>query len=436
MHFAKSKLLIPAELQLALKNGDAPIPLFKSKIRNGLQKLAQHQVEGVSAAEIIEKYTWMIDELVMLAWKERIETMPNSTAIELVAVGGYGRSEIHPFSDVDLLILLRDNRYQQAQEFIENFIRFLWDIGLEIGHSVRSIKDCIKEARLDITVMTNLLEARHLSGDKSLLAGLDDKLRRSRIWSPEKFYAAKFDEQEKRHAQYQDTAYSLEPNIKESPGGLRDLQTILWIYNRHFGVRSFREMNEQGHINDDEFRVLIRARNMLWKMRSSLHISTNRREDRLLFDSQRELATEYGYRDNKNHLAVEQLMKRYYRTAKQVIYLNEVLIAHYRVSYYQRFSLAVGRSLDEDFILKNKLIELREPDLFGRKPQAMLKLFVLMQENAAAGIHPDTIRAIRANLDQIDNSFRDDPQSKSLFSADIQNRRCGPRGCTYTHECL
>ena len=132
-------------------------------------------------------------------------------------------------------------------------------------------------------------------------------------------------------------------------------------------------MNEQGHINDDEYRILIRARNILWKMRSSLHLSTRRHEDRLLFDSQRELAMEFGYQDTKNHLAVEQMMKRYYRTAKQVIYLNEVLLAHYSVSYSRRFSLARGRVIDEDFLLKNKLIEQRQDNLFQAKAAGDVK---------------------------------------------------------------
>lgn len=415
MHFAKSKLLNPPAFRAALETSKSPIQLFKQTIKNALEQLKQYQVEGTSAADSVEKYTWMIDELVRIVWQRHCENLNADIVIELVAVGGYGRGELHPYSDVDLLILLRDNQYEEATEFIEEFLRFLWDIGLDIGHSVRSLKDCLKEARADVTTMTNLMEARHLDGDPTLLESLDEKLRSSRIWPADKYFAEKFQEQENRHAQFQDTAYSLEPNIKESPGGLRDLQTILWVYNRHFGVRSFKEMNEQGHINNDEYGMLVRARNILWKMRTGLHLSTNRHEDRLLFDSQRRLAEEFGYQDTPNHLAVEQLMKRYYRTAKQVVYLNEVLLAHYRVSHISRFSLAVSKTLDDDFILKNKLIEQREDDLFQRKPEAIIKLFVMMQEHKITGIHPDTIRAIRANLDQINNNFRNDDTVKQLF---------------------
>ncbi|MCL4140332.1 UNVERIFIED_CONTAM: hypothetical protein GTU68_059502 [Idotea baltica] len=419
MRFAKSKLLnthrFKSELSELDQQNKSSIKLYKETIKNALKELEAHQYEGVSTADLVDSYTWMIDQLVILAWQHHYDNASVPCEVQLVAVGGYGRRELHPYSDVDLLILLSGNDYDDAKEFIENYLRFLWDIGLEIGHSVRSLKDCLKEARQDVTIMTNLLESRHLAGTSLLLETLDNKIRGARIWAPDKFFNQKVQEQEGRHAQYQDTAYSLEPNIKESPGGLRDLQTILWVYNRNFGVRSFREMNEQGHINDDEYRLLIRARNILWKLRTGLHLSTNRHEDRLLFDSQRLLATDFGYRDNKANLAVEQLMKRYYRTAKQVIYLNEVLLSHYRVTHINRFSLAAKKNIDKNFILQNKMIMQRRSDLFKRQPVAMIELFTLMQTHNISLIHPDTIRAIRANLDQVNNNFRSDPKAKSLF---------------------
>ena len=422
MHFAKSKLLNTAafksdlSVKLASSKGiNLPIAPFKSKIKAALSLMKEHQNAGVSSAELVSKYTWMIDQLVTIAWDHYYRHLADKAEIELVAVGGYGRKELHPKSDVDLLVLLKDNSYEQLSEFLENFIRFLWDIGLEIGHSVRSVKDCIKEARGDLTIMTNLLEARHLAGSKSLFETLDSRIRSNRVWSSNAFFTGKVDEQIARHKQYQDTAYSLEPNIKESPGGLRDLQMILWVYNRHYGVRSFKEMSDQELINQNEYRVLIRARNILWKMRAGLHLITNRHEDRLLFDTQRQLAEEFGYVDTKAHLAVEQLMKRFYRTAKDVIYLNELLLANYRISNSKRFKLAVGRSIDENFVLRNKLIEQRDPDLFKNDPKQMIKLFTLMQEHKITGIHPDTIRSIRENLDLVNNEFRANQEAKQLF---------------------
>lgn len=416
-HFAKSKLLNSAlfKNQLSkLTDNELPIKPFKDKIKSALELLQEHQNAGVSSADLIKKFTWMIDELVIIVWNHFIP-LAGSKQLELVAVGGYGRKELHPKSDVDLLILLGDNDYEAAAEFAEHFIRFLWDIGLEIGHSVRSTKDCIKEARGDITIMTNLLEARHLCGNDTLFTTVDSKIRGARTWSPSMFFNGKLEEQKSRHAQYQDTAYSLEPNIKESPGGLRDLQTILWVYNRHYAVRSFKEMNERGLIDDNEYRLLIRARNILWKMRAGLHLITQRHEDRLLFDTQRQLAAEFGYEDTQNHLAVEQLMKRFYRTVKDIIYLNELLLSNYRISNSKRFKLAVGRNIDEHFKLRNKLIEARDPNVFTEQPVQMLKLFTLMQEHKVDDIHPDTIRAVRSNLDLINNQFRNQVDANALF---------------------
>ena len=428
MRFAKNKLLNLTEFKARLRQAESAqqstIPIFKGAIKDALLTLKQSQNE-VPTAELIEKFTWMIDQLVLLIWHKHTKGKPDFENIALIAVGGYGRGELHPFSDVDLLILLKQNDYLSPQEPIEELVRFLWDIGLDVGHSVRSFKDCLKEARQDITVMTNLLEARHLCGDQSLLISLDERIRQGRIWPADKYFAQKVQEQEDRHAQYQDTAYTLEPNIKETPGGLRDLQNILWVYNRHYGARSFKEMNEQGHINDDEYRILIRARNILWKIRAGLHLNTNRHEDRLLFDTQRELAQEFGYQDTKANLAVEQLMKRYYRTAQQIIYLNEVLLAHYRVSNSSRFSLAGGKVLDDDFVLKNKMIEQRHDNVFSDKPSAILKMFVLMQELKITVIHPDTIRAVRANLSQINTGFRSDPEAQALFLRLFQSKEIG-----------
>jgi len=418
MHFAKSKLLKPALFKHALvinKDGSLPIQPFKKAIKDALEQLKSNQNQGVSAADLVDKYTWMIDQLTTIAWQHHVESFGKDIDAELVAVGGYGRGELHPYSDVDLLILLKKENYDSAQNLIENFLRFMWDIGLEIGHSVRSVKDCIKEARGDITIMTNLLEARHLDGNQSLLTSVDEKIRGPRTWAPDKFFAGKYGEQEQRQEQYQGTAYSLEPNIKESPGGLRDIQTILWVYNRHYGVRSFKEMNEQGLIDNIEYNMLIRARNILWKMRSGLHLITNRHEDRLLFDAQRQLAEDFGYQDTKANLAVEQMMKRYYRTAKEVIYLNEVLLSSYRVKHNSRFSLSSSKVLDEQFVVRNKLIEQANENLFKEQPQAIIKLFLLMLEHEITDIHPNTIRSIRSNLPQINNTFRADPEARKLF---------------------
>ncbi|MEO0369773.1 MAG: nucleotidyltransferase domain-containing protein, partial [Pseudomonadota bacterium] len=420
MHFAKSKILNVASFkqQVSDSTDDDGLPSiepFKQALKHAHLQLTLNQNQGVSAADLIEKFTWMIDQLVIESWHKHTHAFDTQQELELVAVGGYGRGELHPHSDVDLLLLTEKVDQPQVTECLEHFLRFLWDIGLDVGHSVRSVKDCIKEAKADVTIMTNLLEGRQLAGDAGLFEQVDVGIRVNKIWPAEKFFAAKVAEQEQRHSQQQDSAYSLEPNLKDSPGGLRDLQTILWIYNRRYGVRSFKEMNEAGHISNDEYRLLIRARNILWKMRTGLHLLAARHEDRLLFDTQRALAADFGYTDSKTTLAVEQLMKRYYRTAKQVLYLNEVLLSAYREENSYRSPLRRQKQIDEDFVLINKSISQRESDLFSRKPIAMLKLFALMQDKKITAIHPETIRAIRTNLALVDSNLRSDPRAQEIF---------------------
>ncbi len=420
MHFAKSKILnvsaFKARVQNSLQaNGIPTIEPFKSALKAALGQLQLHQNQGISAAELINKFTWAVDRLVIESWKTHTKAFDCADALELLAVGGYGRGELHPYSDVDLLLLRDEKTDENVDQCIEHFLRFLWDIGMDVGHSVRTIKDCSKEARADVTVMTNLLEARSLFGGDQRFKLVDEQIRKGRIWPSDKFFNAKVEEQEGRHTQHQGSAYSLEPNIKDSPGGLRDLQTILWIYNRQYGVRSFKDMKEQGHINDDEYRLLIRARNIMWKLRTGLHLLSGRHEDRLMFDAQRSLAQEFGYIDDAKALAVEQLMKRYYRTAKQIAYLNEVLLSAYKVSNSSWSILSRQKKIDEDFVLIDKSISQKDPELFEKKPVAMLKMFALMQEQKINAIHPDTIRSIRANLDKVDNQFRNNEEAKAIF---------------------
>lgn len=416
MHLAKTKLLNTSAFKRSLGSSKTlPIAPFKAALKNALEQLDIHQAQGTSASELVKQYTWMIDRLLIIIWQHHLQQYDLTEPPTLLAVGGYGRGELHPHSDVDLSILLANDDYEQVKTFIEELIIFLWDIGLEIGHSVRSIKDCVKESKSDVTIFTNLLEARLLFGDEQLLALMNDKVRAPRVWPSEKYANSKIEEQHQRHKRYEDTAYSLEPNLKESPGGLRDLQTILWVYNRHYGVQSFKQMNHQGLINNDEYRILIRARNILWKMRVGLHLTTGRREDRLLFDTQRQLASEFGYLDNNANLAVEQLMKRYYRTAQLVVYLNELLLSNFRLSLGKRFSLTSGKILNDRFVVKHKMIELRKADIFSQEPSAMIELFGLMQKHKITAIHPDTIRAIRANLDKVNVQFRSEDRTKAAF---------------------
>ncbi|MGB1447359.1 MAG: nucleotidyltransferase domain-containing protein, partial [Arenicellales bacterium] len=285
--------------------------------------LAAHDAR-IRPGRLLRAHSDFIDKMLSALWSGLVEDRSLPSRIALIAVGGYGRQELHPGSDIDLLILRARDGSERESDKIEGFIRFLWDVGLQVGHSTRTLQECVTQARSDITVVTNLMEARYLSGDPTLLERLATRVSPERMWSPRKFFEAKREEQVQRHQRYGETAYNLEPHVKEGPGGLRDIQTIQWVGHRYFGTPDLEKLSDEGFLTDGEVRELLSGRELLWRLRNGLHLLTSRSEDRLLFDYQREIASQFGYRDDAQ-LAVEKLMKRYFRTVKKLRVLNEIL---------------------------------------------------------------------------------------------------------------
>lgn len=422
MSVSKSAIFNRKQFLEELETGN-PVTVFKKAIKTAKDVLEKKHFAGAGATDTVSALTRFVDQILLYAWKQHSELLPEKTKIALVAVGGYGRGELHPYSDIDLMILSDKTIPAEFNIFAESFLRFLWDIGLEVGHSVRSIKDCVKEAKQDITTMTNLMEARHLLGDDSLLPTMDKKVRNSRTFTDASFFAGKLAEQHERHASFHGTAYNLEPNLKEGPGGLRDLQTILWVYNRSFGCRTYEEMLNLGFLKEQGLSNFIRNRNVLWKLRTSLHFINGRREDRLLFDQQRAVADALGYEDSNKILAVEQLMKRYYRTVKDISLQNELLIERYRLEVlFPKNKNAKATKLNNRFQVRNNSIEMNNKNVFSKTPFALLEIFLIMQQNSIDSIHPDTIRAIRYNLNQINAKFRKDIRCISLFIEIFRHR--------------
>lgn len=392
-----------------------PIAVFKDALAHGRALLQEFHLNGGAPAVQVAHHTWLIDKLLEVAFETAGQTYPTRDGAALIAVGGYGRAELHPYSDIDLLLLLEGRVNDDTTAFAEHLVRFLWDIGLEVGHSVRNLKQCVSEARGDLTVVTNLMESRHICGDVSLHPQLMARIGPDRIWPVRKYFAEKFREQQARYARFEDTAYNLEPHVKEGPGGLRDIQMILWVTQRYFGAGGFRELVERGFLTQDEYRSLVRHRNFLWRLRASLHWLAGRREDRLLFDYQREIAREYGYQDKRGNLAVEQLMKRYYRTIKELHLLNEILLQHFQEAILKR-----GRSksvlINRRFRAVDGFLEVISEKVFERRPFAMLELFLILQQNPdLKGVRAQTIRLVRANLHRINAEFRRDLRCTSLF---------------------
>ncbi|HTH74839.1 MAG TPA: [protein-PII] uridylyltransferase [Trinickia sp.] len=361
------------------------------------------------------------DEALVRAWQAC--ELPASSA--LVAVGGYGRGELAPFSDIDILVLLPDNAPPELDARIERFIGMAWDLGLELGSSVRTVAQCIEEAGNDITVRTSLLEARRITGSTTLFQRV--VLRLYETLDARAFFQAKVLEMRQRHAKFQDTPYSLEPNVKESPGGLRDLQLILWIARAAGFGRSWRELDERGLITAREARELRRNESFLKMLRARLHVIAGRRQDVLVFDLQTAAAECFGYEATQARRASEQLMRRYYWAAKAVTQLATILIQNIEAQLFPRTS-GITRVLSERFVEKQGMIEIASDDVFERTPAAILEAFLLYEKTPGTkGLSARTLRALYNAREIMDTRWRRDPENRQLFIEILKQ----PQGITH-----
>jgi [protein-PII] uridylyltransferase len=356
-----------------------------------------------------------VDALLKKLWAECI----TDPAIALVAVGGYGRGTLFPHSDVDVLVLLPDA--SAADGAIERFVGLLWDCGFEPGHSVRTLSECIEEAAKDVTVDTSLLEARHVAGDLALALELGKRLHKRR--SVRDFFRAKVEEQRRRHDRFQEAAYNLEPNIKESPGGLRDLQTVLWLARAAGVGQSWRELAAEGIITPRESAEITRNERVLQDLRIRLHHLAGRREDRLVFDHQIEIARQLRLQGSKSLLASDLLMRRYYLAAKAIWRFNQILLAN----LYARVvptSQRKMRKLDGDFRIVDYTLDLCDESLFERKPGRILDAFHHLQEDRSiANLSATALRSLSRALPRIDRAFREDPQNRRRFLEIVRGDR-------------
>jgi len=408
-----------------LKATNNPLPLFQKALKQGAEKLQSLFEAGEPVTALVHSRAAYIDDLLIRAWHYYL---PADAHLTLIAVGGYGRGELHPGSDIDLLILLGDEDHAHLNENLEQLLTFLWDIGLEIGHSVRTLAECIQEAEKDITVTTNLMESRLLTGPSTLFDAMREATGPNKIWPSDDFFAAKWEEQKQRHRKYGDTAYNLEPNVKEGPGGLRDIQMIGWVAKRHFDAKNMRDLVFEGFLTEREYQELIKGEAFLWKIRFALHILNKRREDRLLFDYQRALAAQFGFRDKDDSLAVEQFMQIYYRNIMRLNRLNEMLLQHFEEAILLKDQLGKPIQINARFQSRNGFLEVTRKDVFRRYPMALLELFLLLQQNPALkGVRASTIRLIRNNRHLINDDFRNDLRARSLFMEIMRQ----PQGITH-----
>jgi [protein-PII] uridylyltransferase len=356
-----------------------------------------------------------VDMFLQGLWRDYV----HDPDVALVAVGGYGRGALFPHSDVDVVVLLPDGTKPDAS--VERFIGALWDSGLEPGHSVRSVSESLDEAAKDVTVDTSLLESRLIAGNGKVLDELRERLRQRR--NVREFFEAKFQEQKRRHERFQEAAYNLEPNIKESPGGLRDLQMVLWLARAAGLGHSWQELARQGIITAREAAAIDKNERVLQDLRIRLHYLAGRREDRLVFDHQIEIARQLRLKGKEGMAASDLLMRRYYLAAKAIWRFNQILLAN----LFDHIVPASERSvkkLDEDFQVVNYTLDLRDEKLFEKKPGMIFEAFRRLQDHPdIVGLGPSTLRALSRALPRINRAFRESPENRRRFMEIIRSER-------------
>ena len=406
----------------------APTAAANSEIRDWKRELVAGRaaLESGFAADpqpkrLLVRHAALVDRIVRGLWLGA--GAPPGGA--LVAVGGYGRGELFPHSDTDVLILLPQSlEAGTGTQAIERFIGMLWDAGLEVAHSVRTIEECETEMAHDVTIRTSLLEQRLLAGSRSLYDRFRNRIA-ARI-DVRAFFEAKALEQQQRHLRYQDTAYNLEPNVKESPGGLRDLQTVIWIARAAGLGHSWRALASRGLMTVSEAREVARHERLIDDLRIRLHYLADRREDRLVFDVQTALARQLGLEDTPHRRASEQLMQRYYRAAKSVRQIGVILLQNLHGRLFPA-QLAV-QPIDDDFQAVDELLDLHNGQLFGERPGAILDSFLTLQMHPELkGMSAHMLRSLWRNRDRVDAGFRRDPENRARFMAILRQ----PRGVTH-----
>jgi [protein-PII] uridylyltransferase len=406
----------------------ASTSVFRSKKQWVLDRIAATGASTRSVKRQLRELSGVADDVLGQLWADA--QFPAECA--LLAVGGYGRAELFPHSDIDVLILLPDEAHTFEDEHFKTsasrFITACWDAGLEIGSSLRSVSECISEAEKDITVQTSLLESRLLAGNakvhKTFCATYSEAL------DSQAFFTAKTLEMRQRHTKYEDTPYSLEPNCKESPGGLRDLQLILWLSKAAGYGKSWDDLGRKGLATAREVRELKRNEAILSLVRARLHIAAKRREDRLVFDLQHQVAESFGYlaegESRSQRKASEQLMKRYYWAAKAVTQLTQILLLNIEERLFAQEQTLHG--INERFADKAGMIEVTSDDLYQRNPHAILETFHVYQTTVGVkGLSARTLRALYNARGMMNASFRRDPSNRAMFLKILQS----PQGITH-----
>ncbi|MFC3194881.1 [protein-PII] uridylyltransferase [Marinicella sediminis] len=396
---------------------DEPVMAYKNLLKQADARLNEAFYEWGNISRLVRTRAWVVEQLIVELWR-RNEL--DQSQLSLVAVGGFGRGDLQPHSDVDLLILYHKKLPEEA---VSAFIQNLWDLGLDVGHAVRTVKESVKLASTDITVVTNLMESRFLQGEHQLFNDMMERTNDRHIWTGRDFFQAKYQEQKNRHEKYGETAYNLEPNIKEGQGGLRDIQMITWVAQRHYHVPSMHGLVDVGFLLPEEYLQLQKGMRKLWKIRYALHLLAGRKEDRLLFEHQKSLAKIFSYEDDEESLAVEKFMQSHYRNAMLLEQLNMRLLQLFEEDIIQSHEDKQVTALTDEFQIINHYLDITHEQVFSDRPGALLEVFHHYQQNPQIhGIRANTLRHISQCIYLIDEEFRADPEIKELFLGIFKHR--------------
>lgn len=394
---------------------DIHSPLTPSAVKIQRENLKQFELNNFSqysVFELIENRTDFYDALLQRLWIQM--GLDKQSQLSLIAVGGYGRREMFPLSDLDFLVLTAQILIAEVQERIVQFVQFLWDCGFEVGHAVRTLAMCESEGREDITIATNLLEARFLAGNRPHFDALRELVKADNFWSKETFFNAKVQEQTERYQRYHNTSYNLEPDIKYSPGGLRDLHLLYWVALRHTGAQTLEAILQSGFIYPQEYQQLQESQAFMFKVRFALHLILKRYDNRLLFDRQIKVSELLGFKGEGNQ-GVEKMMKQFFQSLQRISLISNLLIQHYREHFLSPHYDVFIHQLDDNFELINERLCLRKPNLFFEQPERILDLFFYLTQFEQATVHSETLRKLRLALEQLPQKLCEIPAAREKF---------------------
>ncbi len=401
------------------------IATLKAAIAGGEEEIRRRFEADRSGTRAVRNRCWLVDQLLELVYgyaTEELFPLGNPTEAErlaLVAVGGYGRGELAPYSDIDLLFLQPYKRTPRSEQVVESMLYLLWDLGFKVGHAVRSVDDCMRQAKADMTIRTNLLEKRFLCGDRVLFDELWQRYQdRLQSGNAIDFIEAKLAERERRHERLGGSRYVLEPHIKDGKGGLRDLHTLFWIAKYLYRVNDIADLVPRGVFTRREVARFEKAQDYLWTLRCYLHYLAGRAEERLTFDLQKQVAPRMGYTAHAGTQDVERLMKRYFLIAKDVGALTGIFCAALEAEHKRSAGLGLAaltrRRRVDGFTLERDRLAVKSPEVFEKNPVDMLRIFKVALEHDLE-VHPRTLHWMTRNLRRIDRAVRDSPEANAIF---------------------